>query len=88
MDTISKRVTVLKENSQANSDNLKVLQTSIERNNINSCLSSLENLKKRVDLLEKTNTKQVPPTITIMNLCKSIADGTKIDPTNIVATKI
>ena len=46
--SISKRVTDLEENSQANSNNLKALETSIERNNlnINSCLSSLENLKE------------------------------------------
>ena len=46
MGSISKRVTVLDENSQANSSNLKALETSIERNdlNINSCLSSFKNL--------------------------------------------
>ena len=36
--------------------------------NINSCLSSFENLKERVDFLEKTNTKQVPPTINPSNI--------------------
>ena len=41
-------VTVLEENSQANSSNLRVIETSIECNNfnINSCLSSFENLKE------------------------------------------
>ena len=67
---IYKRVTILEENSQAHSSNLKALETSIERNNlnINSCLSSFENLKERVDFLEKTNTKQVPPTINPSNI--------------------
>ena len=46
LESISKRVRVLDENSQANSSNLKALETSIERNdlNINSCLSSFKNL--------------------------------------------
>ena len=70
LESISKRVTVLEENSQAHSSNLKALETSIECNNlnINSCLSKFENLKERVDFLEKTNTKQVPPTINPSNI--------------------
>ena len=70
LESISKRVTVLEENSQAHSSNLNSLETSIERNylNINSCLSSFENLKERVDFLEKTNTKQVVPTINPSNI--------------------
>ena len=36
--------------------------------NINSCLSSFKNLKERVDFVEKTNTKQVPPTINPSNI--------------------
>ena len=87
MESISKRVTVLKENSQANSNNLKALQTSIESDNINSCLSRLENLKETIDLLKKTSTKQAPPTITTTNLCKSVVDETKVNPSNIVSTK-
>ena len=49
---------------------VKSLETSIDRNNfnINSCLSSFENLKDRVDFFEKTNTKQVPPTINLSNI--------------------
>ena len=49
---------------------VKALETSIERNNfnINICLSSFENLKDRVDFFEKTNTKQVPPTINLSNI--------------------
>ena len=35
---------------------------------INSCLSNFENLKERVDFLEKTNTKQMPPTINLSNI--------------------
>ena len=70
LESISKRVTVLEENSQYNLSNLKALETSIERNNlnINSCLSSFKNLKDRVDFLEKTNTKQVLPTISPSNI--------------------
>ena len=70
LESISKRVTVLEENNQANSINLKALETSIERNNlnINSCLSSFKNLKERVDFVEKTNVKQVPPTINPSNI--------------------
>ena len=70
LESISKRVTVLEENSQAHSSNLKALETSIECNNlnINSYLSKFENLKERVDFLEKTNTKQVPPTINPSNI--------------------
>ena len=70
LESISKWVRVLEENSQANSSNLKALETSIERNNlnINSCLSSFKNLKERVDFLEKTNTKQVPSTINPSNI--------------------
>ena len=70
LESISKRVTVLEENNQANSINLKALETSIERNNlnINSCLSSFKNLKGRVDFVEKTKTKQVPPTINPSNI--------------------
>ena len=70
LESISKRVTVLEENSQTNLSNLKALETSIERNNlnINSCLSSFKNLKDRVDFLEKTNTKQVLPTISPSNI--------------------
>ena len=70
LESISKRVTVLEENSQANSSNLKALETSIELNNlnINSCLSSIKNLKERVNFVEKTNTKQVPPTINPSNI--------------------
>ena len=70
LESISKRVTVLEENSQAHSSNLKALENSIEHNNfnINSCLSSFENLKERVDFLKKTNTKQVPPTINPSNI--------------------
>ena len=88
LESISKRVTVLEENSQDSSSNLKALETSIERNNlnINSCLSSLENLKERVDFLEKINTKQVSFTITTTNLCKSAVDGTTVNPSNIVST--
>ena len=36
--------------------------------NINSYLSSFENLKESVDFLEKTNTKQVVPTINPSNI--------------------
>ena len=70
LESISERVTVLEENSQAHSSNLKALETSIERNNlnINSCLSNFENLKERVDFLKKTNTEQVPPTINPSNI--------------------
>ena len=70
MGSISKRVTVLDENSQANSSNLKALETSIERNdlNINSCLSSFKNLQEKVNFLEKTNTKQVPSRINPSNI--------------------
>ena len=70
LESISIRVTILEENSQAHSSNLKALETSIERNNlnINNCLSSFKNLKERVDFLEKTNTKQVPPTINSNNI--------------------
>ena len=35
MESISKRVTVLEENSQPKSNNLKALETSIEHNNLN-----------------------------------------------------
>ena len=70
LESISKRVRVLEENSQANSSNLKALETSIERNNLNisSCLSNFKNLKEKVDFLEKTNTKQVPSTINPRNI--------------------
>ena len=82
LESISKRVTVLEENSQAHSSNLNSLETSIERNylNINSCLSSFENLKERVDFLEKTNTKQVVPTINPSNI-KSANSPTLINQT-------
>ena len=58
LESISKRVTVLEESSQAHSSNLKALETSIERSNLNtnSCLSSFENLKERVAFREKTDT--------------------------------
>ena len=70
LESISKRVIVLEENSQAHSSNLKALENSLERNNlnINSCLSSFKNIKERNDFLEKTNTKQVPPTINPSNI--------------------
>ena len=70
LESISKKVTVLEENSQAHSSNLNSLETSIERNNlnINSYLSSFEHLKESVDFLEKTNTKQVVPTINPSNI--------------------
>ena len=70
LESTSKRVRVLEKNSQANSSNLKALETSIERNNLNisSCLSSFKNLKEKVDFLEKTNTKQVPSTINPSNI--------------------
>ena len=45
----------------------------------------MENLKERVDLLEKTNTKQVPPTIKTTNLRKSAVDGITVNPSNIVS---
>ena len=86
LESISKRVIVLEGNSSNNSDNLKGLETSIECNNlnINICYSSMENL--RVDLLERTKTKQVPPTITTTNLWKSAVDGTTVNPSNFVST--
>ena len=67
---IYKRVTILEENSQAHSGNLKALETSIECNNlnINSCLSSFENLKERVNFPKKTTTKQVPSIINPSNI--------------------
>ena len=70
LESISKRVIVLEENSQAHSSNLKALENSLERNNLNikSCLSSFKNIKERNDFLEKTNTKQVPPTINPSNI--------------------
>ena len=70
LESISKRVIVLEENSQAHSSNLKALENSLERNNlnINSCLSSFKNIKERNDFLEKTNNKQVPPTINPSNI--------------------
>ena len=70
LESISNRVAVLEENSQAHLSNLKALETSIEHNNLNihSCLSSFKNLKERVDFLEKTNTKQVPLTINPGNI--------------------
>ena len=55
LESLSKRVTVLERISQTNSNNLKGVETSIERSNlnINSHLSSLEILKESVDLLKQ-----------------------------------
>ena len=54
---MSKRATVLMKDGQAKSNNLKALETSKDRNNlnINSFLSGLVNFKERVDSFEKTN---------------------------------
>lgn len=54
---MSKRATVLMKDSQTKSNNLKALETSKDRNNlnINSFLSGLVNFKERVDSFEKTN---------------------------------
>ena len=82
LESIIKRATVLKQNSAVNSNNLKDLQTSMRRNNLSiiCSLTSLENLKVRASLLEKTNTKHMPPTITATNLCKSTVDATTTIP--------
>ena len=57
LECMSKRATVLMKDSQTKSNNLKALETSKDRNNlnINSFLSGLVNFKERVDSFEKTN---------------------------------
>ena len=57
LECMSKRATVLMKDSQAKSNNLKALETSKDRNNlnINSFLSGLINFKERIDSFEKTN---------------------------------
>ena len=70
LESISKRVTVLEESSQAHSNNLKALETSIERSNLstNSCLSSFENLKERVAFRYKlTPIKCFPQSIQVIS---------------------
>lgn len=81
---VSNRVTISEENSQVNSNNLKAFENSIQQNNLNnnSCLQRLENLKEGRFICK--NIKKLSTTITNTIFCSSAADGTTVDPSNIL----
>lgn len=79
---VSNRVTISEENSQVNSNNLKAFENSIQQNNLNSCLQRLENLKEGRFICK--NIKKLSTTITKTIFCSSAADGTTVDPSNIL----